>query len=330
MIDIAEVVKDVDMMELASKTIDGVALTDEEKELTAELDAQFKEIGKTGHDKDHLISQFVMKTINEEINNAPDEILDRMFDRDTIGEQDDFEAYVTPKNTLVAHEAAKGGNVERSFLDISALKPTWRNRQIETDVQFKELARNGWKTVALLTQYAEDAFRNYMFEDVLSVIDAAIASGAENYIAEATAAPTQATADALALYLLDRADGDGAVMIGLNKYIRTISKLQPQFFNNDMKAELHRSGFLGMYDGCDLYGISGAKKLGNGDLLIPDKRVFGIAGKVGSLTRKGDINVYQVENPNTEQIHILFKDYTYGIAYNSDTLEKVAKIVMAQ
>lgn len=58
--------------------------------------------------------------------------------------------------------------------------------------------------------------------------------------------------------------------------------------------------------------------------------MFGIAGKVGSLTRKGDINIYQVENPNTEQIHLLFKDYVYGIAYNSETLKKVAKIVMAQ
>lgn len=328
MTEFAELVKDVDMMELASKTVDQVALTAEEAELTAELDARFKEIGRTGHDADHEISAFIRKTLNEEINNAPDEILDRIFDRDNIGADDDYEATTTPKNTLVAHEAAAGGNVERSFLDIAALTPAWRRKQIETDISYADLRRNGWKSVALLTTYAEDAFRNYMFEDILSTIDTAIASGAPNYIAEATASPTEASMDAMALYLLDRVEGDIPVVIALNKYIMTASKLQAQYFTNEMKAELHRSGFLGMYNGCDLYGVSGAKKLGNGDLLIPDKRMFGVSGKIGSLTRRGDINVYQVENPNTEQIHLLFKDFQYGIAYNADTLLKVCKMVL--
>ena len=130
MTEIAELVKDVDMMELASKVTDNVALTNEEAELTAELDARFKEIGRTGHDADHEISAFIRKTLQEDYANAPDDILDRIFNRDSIGEFDDFETDVMPKNTLEAHDAAKGGNVERSFLDISKLVPTWRNKQI--------------------------------------------------------------------------------------------------------------------------------------------------------------------------------------------------------
>lgn len=329
MTEIAELVKDVDMMELASKVTDNVALTNEEAELTAELDARFKEIGRTGHDANNEIAAFIRKTLQEDYANAPDEILDRMFVRDSIGEFDDFETDVMPKNTLEAHDAAKGGNVERSFLDMSKLAPIWRNKQIETDLSFSDLRRGGFKTVALYTQYADEAFNNTMFADVLGVIDAAIAAGAENYIAESTQYPTEASCDAMTLYLHDHADGEVPVMVSLTKYVQKISKLQPQFFNDAMKAELHRSGFLGIYDGVDLYGISSAKKFANGDLLIPDKRVFGIAGQIGNLTRKGDVDIYQVENPNTEQIHLLFKNFAYGISFNSDTLKKVAKMVMA-
>ena len=314
MTEIAELVKDVDMMELASKVADNVSLTNEESELTAELDARFKEIGRTGHDADHEISAFIRKTLVEDYANAPDEILDRLFDRDSVGEFDDVDIDITPKNTLEAHEAAKGGNVERSFLDISKLAPTWRNKQIETDLSFSDIRRNGFKTIALLTQYADEAFHNAMFADILSVLDTAIASGAANYINEATQNPTEASCDAMTLWLHDHADGEQPVMIALNKYIQKISKLQPQFFDSAMKAELHRSGFLGMYDGVDLYGISSAKKFADGSLLVPDK---------------GDVDVYQVENPNTEQIHLLFKNFAYGIAYNATTLEKVAKMVLA-
>ena len=329
MTEISELVKDVDMMELASKVADNAILTNEETELTAELDARFKEIGRTGHDADHEISAFIRKTLQENYANAPDEILDRLFDRDSIGEFDDFETDVMPKNTLEAHEAAKGGNVERSFIDIGKLTPTWRNKQIESDLSFSDLRRNGFKSVALYTQYADEAFHNAMFTDILAVLDAAIASGADNYISEATASPTEASCDAMTLYLHDYADGDQPVMIALNKYMQKVSKLQSQYFSESMKDELHRSGFLGMYNGVDLYGISSAKKFADGSLLIPDKRIFGIAGTIGTLTRKGDVDVYQVENPNTEQIHLLFKNFAYGIAYNSDTIKKVCKMVLA-
>ena len=45
MADVLDMVGSVDMYELACKTNDKVALNSEEKDLTAELDAAFKEIG---------------------------------------------------------------------------------------------------------------------------------------------------------------------------------------------------------------------------------------------------------------------------------------------
>ena len=130
MIDIAEMVENTNMMELASKTAAQVALSDDEREVTAQLDEWAREIGKTGHDKDHEIAAFIEKTINTEIVNYPDELLDDIFDRGTIGEFDDYMARREPKNTLRAIEAAKGGNVDRSYIDFTALTPSWKNRQV--------------------------------------------------------------------------------------------------------------------------------------------------------------------------------------------------------
>ena len=134
-IEIAEVLKGVDMYELAMKTNAGYVMTDNENLAVAELDRAFKKIGEEGHDPEHQIAQFIRRTINEEIVNAPDELLDQIFDRGTIDENDDYEAWTTPKNTLVAYEAAKGGNVDRSFIDITPLAPTWKNRQVRNCLQ---------------------------------------------------------------------------------------------------------------------------------------------------------------------------------------------------
>ena len=140
MTDITTLVGSVDMYELACKANHNIALSADEKDLTAELDARFKEIGKAGHDADHEIAQFIRKTVNEDIYNAPNELLDSMFDQSSIGEFDDFEADIRPvKNTLVVHEAARGGNVERSYLDIAVLQPRWVNLQCEFDISYADV-----------------------------------------------------------------------------------------------------------------------------------------------------------------------------------------------
>lgn len=196
----------------------------------------------------------------------------------------------------------------------------------ETDISYADLRRNGWKTVSLLTEYAMAALKNAMFYDVFGVIDAAIASGATNYLSEPNTLPTQATMDAVALYLMENADGDKTI-VGLSKYIQAASKLTG-FVSEDMKNEVHRNGLLGTYDGCALVPINSTKKVGD-QLLIPDKRMFGIAGKIGVLDMKGDVHVYQHEDNNKEKIHIMIKDFTYGYSFNKDTLEKIYKVELA-
>lgn len=326
-IEIAEAIKDTNMYELACKTNAELDLTDSEKTTVAQLDAYFKKVGERGADPEREIAAFIRKAVNEEIYNAPDELLDYLFNRDTIGEFDDFEDVTDPKNTLVAYETAKGANVKRSFLDIGVLKPQWFNLQIETDISYKDLRKNGWKEVSKITEFAVAAFKNKMFKMIFDKIDAGITEGAENYLNVGGSVMTQAAGDALALYVNDRANGDG-VIVGKSAYIQQLSKLNG-FASDEMKNEVHRTGRLGSYDGCEMFPISGAKKLGDGSAIFSDKRVYGIAGQIGSLNMKGETNVYETMDNNNESVHLKFADFTFGVCFNKDTLEKVYKAVLS-
>lgn len=323
-IEIAEAIKNVDLFSMAEKERYAPSLyTDDEKIVASQLDEYFKQIGETGNDAQREIATFLTRVIEEEIYNTPDELLDALFDRGSIGEFDDSRSITTPKNTLVAYEAAKGGNVNRSWLDISTIAPTTKHFQVESDISYADLRRNGWKTISLITTYATAALKNKMFKTIFDAIDAAITTGADNLISESTAKPTQATMDALALYLNDRG---GGTIVALSKYIQAASKLTG-FDSDSMRNEVNRNGFLGTYDGCSLYRISAAEKLGDGSLMIPDKRMFGIAGKIGTLDMKGSTRVYETPDNNDEKYHIKVTGFEFSYAFNADTLNNVAKVV---
>ena len=49
-----------------------------------------REIGKTGKDPECTIAEFINRTVNEEIYNAPDELLDQIFERGSVGEFDEL------------------------------------------------------------------------------------------------------------------------------------------------------------------------------------------------------------------------------------------------
>lgn len=326
--EMADVLKNTSVYELAGKTVKNIPLTDEETYAKEQLDAYFKEVGRTGHDANHEVAAFLTKTINETIINAPSELLDGIFDRSTIGMYDDYEAYkLPPKNTLVAHEAAQGGNVERSYLDVTSLAHKDLNFQIETDISYAELERGGWKTVALFNEYALAAFENKLFAVLFDALDSAIVAGAENYIPVTGTMPDETTMRQVALYLQDRSDGSEGYIIGRSKYIQAISMFNT-FVSQDMINEVQRNGRLGTYQGISLIPISSAKKLGDGSGLIMDKRLFGVAGKVGSLVTRGDVRVYQSEDNNKEKIHLMFKNFSFGYAFNDQSLENIIKVVL--
>lgn len=284
-----------------------------------------REIGSTGKDPDCEIAAFITKTVNEELYNAPDELLDRIFDRDSIGEFDDTEGIKDPKNTLIAHEAARGGVVDRSYINIDVVKPVWKNRQVETDLSYVDLRKNGFKAVATVTTFMKEACQNALFFDALSMADAAV-TGGEQLIAVDGSTPTMEAMDALSLYLNDRADD--SVIITLNKYAQAIRRMPnfAQYMSTDMKDEFNRYGLARTYDGIGIAGISGAKKTGLGNLLIPDKRIYGISGRLGNLDMKGEIHTYQDMNNQAEKVHLMLKDFTYGFMLTN--IENFAKVTL--
>ena len=325
--EIAEAAKNVSTYEIAEKTLRNIALNDQEKEISSYVDEWARKIGETGHDRDHEIAQYITRTVNQEFYDAPDALLDSLFDRGTVGEFDDYTADILPaKNTLVAYEAALEGNVPKSYLDFTSCAPTWKHRQVETGVSFVDLRRNGFKSIALLTDYAVRSLQNAMFYDIFSAVDAAIANGAENYINETGTTPSQASVDKATLYLNDRG---GGTFVCLSKYAQAMSKLIG-YNSEEMLNEIHRTGRLGVIDGISLYPISGAHKQANGELLIPDHRIFGISSeKLGSLDMKGEIRTYETEEVNKEVIDLKITGFQYGYTIPAQKLENVCKIVLA-
>ena len=317
--------KDGVLFEVAEKVEYKRELDSEEKEIAEISDAWAKEIGKTGKDPECTIAEFINRTVNEELYNAPDELLDQILERGSVGEFDDVEGQKTPKNTLVAHEAAKGGTVDRSWIDFSAIKPVWKNRQVETDLSYVDLRKNGFKSIATLTTYMKEACQNALFYDVLSMADAAVVGG-EQLIEVADTTPTLEAMDALSLYLNDRSDDN--VIITLSKYAQAIRRMEgfAQYLSGEMKNDFNRYGLVKTYDGIGVASISGAKKTGNGNLLIPNKRIYGIAGKFGNLDMKGEIHTYQDMNNQAEKIHLMLKDFTYGFMLTN--IENFAKVTL--
>lgn len=317
--------KDGVLFEVAEKVEYKRELNAEEKEIAEISDAWAREIGKTGKDPECTIAEFINRTVNEELYNAPDELLDQIFERGSVGEFDDIEGHKDPKNTLIAHEAAKGGTVDRSYIDISVLKPTWKNRQVESDISYVDLRKNGFKSIATLTTFMKEACQNALFYDALSMADAAV-TGGEQLITVTGATPTLEAMDALSLYLNDR--GSDNVIITLNKYAQAIRRMDgfAQYMSPSMKDEFNRYGLVKTYDGIGIAGISSAKKTGLGTLLLPDKRIYGIADKIGNLDIKGEIHTYQDMNNQSEKVHIMLKDFTYGFMLTN--IENFAKVTL--
>ena len=328
-IEIAEIMeKNGQMYDWAEKVNRGASLTAEEAEISQVVDAWAKEIGTKGKDSDNEIAEFIVKTITDPVYSKPDALIEKIFDSDSIGEFDDYTINKTPKNTLVAYDAAKGGNVFKSYIDTSALTPTWKHAQVETEISYAQLRRGGFKNIANMAVFAKEALDNKKIKDVFSALDTAIAGGDQVFgVTGGESALTKTVLDKLSLYVLDHlADGDEGIMFGLNKYAQAIANMSgyTSYMSDKMKDDYNRYGLVKDYGGCLIGGFSGARKAADGELLVPDKRIFGIAGKIGNICDRGELRVYETLDNNKERVSLKFTGYEYGIKITNP--ENVAKI----
>lgn len=313
------------MFQWATSVDKNLNLTAEDKEISSVVDAWAKSIGEKGSDNNNEIAEYMVKTIQPEVYEVPDALLSQMFDRGTVGEFDDFQATVAPYNTLVAKEAGKAGTVDKSYINWTVLKPTWKHFQVETELRYSDLRRNGFKTIATMTTFAEEALKNKMFYTVFSIIDAAI-TGSDQAIVAGASNPTITAMDALALYLLD--NGSNPMTISLSKYAQAIAKMSgySSYMSQDMLNSYNRYGLVNFYNGVKIASISGAHKTGDGQQLITDKRIYGIADKIGTLDMRGDLRVYETMDNKRETVEIKLTGFEFGVLI--DKIIKVAKITL--
>lgn len=328
--EIAELMKqDGKMLEWATKIAYDSNVTAEDTEISEVIDAWAKEIGRTGNDSDHEISSFIVKTIAPEVYNLPDDLLSTMFNRGSVGEFDDYVVNKDPKNTLKAYEAAKGGNVDKSYIDTGVLTPTWKHTQVETEIKYEALRRNGFKSIATLTNYALESLQNAMVANVFSQLDTAIV-GSDQVIAITGSSLDVTSMDKLSLYALDHVmDGDSPFTFSLSKYAQQIARMTNQvtFMSDSAKDNFNKYGLVNYYGGMAIGSISSAKKTATGALLVPDKRVFAVSGKIGQLDTRGDVRVYQTMDNNKEKIDLKITGFEYGTCITN--IEKVAKITFS-
>jgi hypothetical protein len=132
--------------------------------------------------------------------------------------------------------------------------------------------------------------------------------------------------DNLALYLIDR--GENPFTVSLSKYAQSIAKMAgyTTYMSDTMKDDFNRYGLVKFYNGVRIGAISGAKKTGDDQLLITDKRIFGIAGKIGELDMRGSLRVYETMDNNREVVALKITGFEFGYAISK--IEKAAKVTM--
>ena len=324
--EIAEIMEtDGLVFETASKSKYNMSLTSEQKEVAEVIDKWAKKIGENGSDPECELSAFIIKTITPVVYDTPDALIDSIFDRGSIGEFDDEYGLVNPKNTLKAYDATKGGSVPKSYIDYSEIKPVWKSKQVETEISYTQLRKNGFKTVANLATFAEETLKNHLFQDAIAYLDSLItATMSEQYIV-ASGSLTQTAIDEIALYLLEH--GVNPFILGRTKYAQQIARMTNyhQYMSEEMKNNFNRYGLVDFTDGVRVAHIPSVIEA-NGQPVLPDGKLFGIADKIGTLDMKGSLRMYETFDNTAEKVDIKLTGFEYGFMIAKP--ENVCKVVI--
>lgn len=303
-------------------------LTEDQKDISVAMDEWAKEIGNTGKDTEHEIAAYIQKTLDGVIDEKLDEIMEMIFEIGQIGEFDKTTYYKDKGNTLIAYDSAIGGNVPKSYIDIDAIQPKMGHAQVETSISYVDLRKNGFRSIAKLTTYAEEALLAKVYSDVFNVLVQSISGGA-NAITESSNAPTMTNMDKLVLHLEDKKEnGDQPVIFTLNKYAQAIARMNTltPYLSDAQKAEYAKFGFGGEYAGIPVKRFSGTGKLKDGKPILPDKTILGIGGKIGELNMRGSIRVLETMDNQKEKVDLKIAGMSYEFAITN--IDKAAKVTM--
>ena len=272
------------------------------------------------------LSAYLQKVIQPEVYNAPMDILNMFFaEQASIGEFDDWKIDKAPKNTLQAYEAAKNGNVKKSYIDFTKIAPVNTHIQVETEIKMSDLRKGGFKTIAKLTQFAIDELRNKMFFSMFDTIDATV-TGADQ-IASVATAPDKTTMDKMAKYIRSQVVKGVPITLSNSDRAYEIAEVPgATLLSDNMRDSINSNGTLALYRSLKIMEIPASMETGNGEKLINADRIYGIAGVIGERALKGSLRVLASEDIHNEVIELKFTgfEFTYAITYP----EKVFKLVI--
>jgi hypothetical protein len=329
--EVASVVKEKSVLELSAKSANKTSLTNEDREAIDILDNFAREMGESGKSSDNnkVMAEYIKQTIEPTIFEPEESLLGNFFDFGTIGEFDEKAYTGLPKNTIKVYDASRGGNVPKSYVDPTVYAPKKFSLQAEAELNYSDLRRNGFKSIAKMTELAVDSFNAEKFFRIFAGIDNALNTLSGDQNISTGSALTQANADILSRYLRDMAIDGNPMMLGLSTYTDDLSRMSGQqgFMSEDMKNEFNKLGLVNTYRGIQVQGVPYARLTADGKHLIPDKRIFGIAGKIGQLDVRGGMRNYETYDNNAEKVTLKFTGYE--IDYVIYHLDRIARITFA-
>lgn len=327
--EIASTIQEKNIIQLSEKAKLGTLEADD-KDAIDVIDSFAREIGESGRSSENtlFISELIKKTVEPLVFQPDTSILSNMFNMGSIGEFDEQKHTGLPKNTIKVHDAVRGGNVPKSYVDPTLFTPTKVSLQAETELNYSDLRRNGWKSISKMTELTRDSFEQEMFYRLFSGIDSALDAVTGDQDIDTASALTATNADTHARYLRDMSEGN-PFMVGLSKYIDTLSKISgyETYLSDELRNELNRVGRIAMFDGVRTSSIPTAKKTAKGNTLVPDKRIFGVAGVIGDADMRGELRLYETYDNDAEKVKLKFTGYEFD--YVIYYLDKIARITFA-
>lgn len=325
-VELASAIKEKNIIELSERAKLNTLQADD-KEAVEIIDNFAREIGNSGKSSENtfLVSELIKKTVEPLLFQPDSSILNTVFDMGSVGEFDEARYTGLPKNTIKVYDSVRGGNVPKSYVDPGLFEPVKVGLQAETELNYSDLRRNGWKSIARMTELTRESFEQEMFYRLFAGVDSALDAVTGDQNIDGGSALTLTNADILARYLRDMSEGN-PFMVGLSKYIDPIARMDgyETYLSSELKNELNRVGRIAMFDGVTLSSIPTAKKTAKGQPLLPDKRIFGIAGKIGEANMRGELRMYETPDNNAEKVYLKFTGYEfeYVIYY----VDKIARI----
>jgi len=218
------------------------------------------------------------------------------------------------------------GNVPKSYVDPTIYTKKSFKLQAETELNYSDLRRNGFKSIAKMTELTLESFNNEKFWRIFSAVDTELNALTGDQNISGGSALTVTAMDTFSRYLRDMAANGDPFVIGLTKYTDPIARMEgaSSFLSEDMKNEFNRLGKLVIYNGVTINSVPTARKTADNKNLIPDKRIFGIAGKIGEMDMRGSLRNYETYDNDAEKVKLKFTGFDVDyIIYHLDRMSRI-------